>query len=106
MSTADFPILQQERFARKNEAAELKRAFDAIDGKKDGKIDQEELGRLFIKLGHTTRLVSATPASQCHHLCQTIVIPRCLCKDNMALVITCALTSTITLSSACLLKVT
>ncbi|KAK9828345.1 hypothetical protein WJX74_010159 [Apatococcus lobatus] len=46
----------RERFARKNEAAELKRAFDAIDGKKDGKIDQDELGRLFIKLGHTTRL--------------------------------------------------
>ena len=64
---------QQERFARKNEAAELKRAFDAIDGKKDGKIDQDELGRLFIKLGHTTRLVSSRPALN-HKLSKHIML--------------------------------
>ncbi|KAK9806945.1 hypothetical protein WJX72_008320 [[Myrmecia] bisecta] len=45
----------RERFARKNEAADLKRAFDKLDAKTDGKIDTEELNELFLKLGHKTK---------------------------------------------------
>ena len=47
----------QERFARKNEAVELRRAFDALDFKRDGKLDAQELGQLFNKLGHSLRKV-------------------------------------------------
>jgi len=45
----------QERFARKNEAAELRRAFDTLDTKADGRLDAEELGRLLAKLSHRAR---------------------------------------------------
>ena len=45
----------QERFARKNEAAELRRAFDALDSKGDGRLDAEELGRVLARLNHKAR---------------------------------------------------
>jgi Ca2+-binding EF-hand superfamily protein len=47
----------QERFARKNEAADLRRAFDTMDKKHDGKLDAEELNQLFVALGHKTKKV-------------------------------------------------
>lgn len=45
----------RERYARKNEAADLKRAFNALDSKGDGKIDPEELNAVFQALGHKPR---------------------------------------------------
>ena len=50
----------QERFARKNEAVELRKAFDALDSKRDGKLDAHELGQLFHRLGHSLRKVGFT----------------------------------------------
>ncbi|GAB4819032.1 hypothetical protein N2152v2_006078 [Parachlorella kessleri] len=44
--------ISRERFARKNETAELKRAFDFLDKNKDGKIDAEELAAYFTTTGH------------------------------------------------------
>jgi calmodulin len=45
----------RERYARKNEAADLKRAFNVLDSKGDGKIDPEELNQVFQALGHKPR---------------------------------------------------
>ena len=45
----------QERFARKNEGAELRRAFDTLDSKSDGRLDAEELGRVLARLNHKAR---------------------------------------------------
>eukprot|EP00898_Chlorokybus_atmophyticus_P002172 jgi/Chlat1/2956/Chrsp2S08911 len=45
----------RERFARKNEAEDLRRAFDRLDTKGDGKIDAAELAEVFSKLGHKTK---------------------------------------------------
>lgn len=45
----------RERYARKNEAADLKRAFNVLDSKGDGKIDPEELNQVFQTLGHKPR---------------------------------------------------
>eukprot|EP00879_Flechtneria_rotunda_P008116 GHRR01008501.1.p1 GENE.GHRR01008501.1~~GHRR01008501.1.p1 ORF type:complete len:190 (+),score=47.52 GHRR01008501.1:243-812(+) len=42
----------RERYARKNEAEDLKRAFNALDRKGDGKLDPEELNQVFVTLGH------------------------------------------------------
>jgi calmodulin len=42
----------RERYARKNEAEDLTRAFNALDRKGDGKLDAEELQALFNALGH------------------------------------------------------
>lgn len=42
----------RQRYARKNEEGELERAFNTIDSKRDGFIDQEELSQLFVALGH------------------------------------------------------
>jgi len=42
----------QERFAKKNEAEDLRRAFEKLDTKGDGKIDPEELGNAFQLLRH------------------------------------------------------
>lgn len=42
----------QERYAKKNETEELRRAFEIMDSKKDGKVDAEELSALFTQLGH------------------------------------------------------
>ncbi|WIA20353.1 hypothetical protein OEZ85_006184 [Tetradesmus obliquus] len=42
----------RERYARKNEAEDLTRAFNALDRKGDGKLDPEELQALFSALGH------------------------------------------------------
>jgi calmodulin len=42
----------QERFARKNEEEELRKAFERLDARGDGKIDAEELFRLFQRLDH------------------------------------------------------
>lgn len=45
----------RERYARKNEAEDLKRAFAALDRKGDGKVDAEELSMVFAELGHKPR---------------------------------------------------
>jgi calmodulin len=45
----------RERFARKNEADDLKRAFEFLDRRKDGVIDEEDLSQVFTSLGHKTR---------------------------------------------------
>eukprot|EP00891_Asterochloris_glomerata_P002825 jgi/Astpho2/2825/fgenesh1_pm.00050_%23_29_t len=45
----------RERFARKNEAADLRRAFDTLDKNHDGHIDANELNALFLALGHKTK---------------------------------------------------
>lgn len=42
----------QERFARKNEATDLKRAFELLDRNRDGKIDADELAAYFAATGH------------------------------------------------------
>jgi len=47
----------QERFSRKSEAADLKRAFTLLDAKGDGRIDAAELGLIFQKLGHKEKKV-------------------------------------------------
>ena len=47
----------QERFARKNEAADLRRAFVTLDTKKDEQIDAEELAQFFAKLQHKVKKV-------------------------------------------------
>lgn len=48
----------QERFAKKSEADDLRRAFDKLDSKGDGKIDAEEIAAMFNKLGHKAKRVS------------------------------------------------
>eukprot|EP00899_Mesostigma_viride_P006627 jgi/Mesvir1/15966/Mv08280-RA.1 len=45
----------RERFAKKNEAEDLRRAFEKLDLKADGKIDADELNDVFTKLGHKTK---------------------------------------------------
>lgn len=45
----------RERYAKKNETEELKRAFGLIDTKGDGKVDAEEVAALFRRLGHRAR---------------------------------------------------
>ena len=45
----------RERFARKNEEDDLRRAFDVLDCKKDGVIDEEDLNHVFTSLGHRTK---------------------------------------------------
>lgn len=45
----------QERFARKDEGAELRRAFNTLDSKCDGRLDAEELGRVLARLNHKAR---------------------------------------------------
>lgn len=47
----------QERFARKNEVTDLRRAFELLDSKRDGHIDAEELGEYFQRLGHKLKKV-------------------------------------------------
>lgn len=47
----------QERFARKNEAAELHRAFNTLDRNHDGVIDADELNALFLDMGHKAKKV-------------------------------------------------
>lgn len=42
----------RERYARKNEAEDLRRAFAFLDRKGDGRIDPEELNTVFAALGH------------------------------------------------------
>lgn len=42
----------RERYAKKNEAEDLKRAFDKLDVHRDGKIDAEEINQVFLSLGH------------------------------------------------------
>mmetsp|Transcript_10470 Transcript_10470/g.43354 ORF Transcript_10470/g.43354 Transcript_10470/m.43354 type:complete len:171 (-) Transcript_10470:2751-3263(-) len=44
----------RERFARRNEEEELRKAFDRLDSTGDGKIDAEELFSLFKWLNHKT----------------------------------------------------
>lgn len=41
---------------------ELRRAFDRLDLKRDGKLDAHELGQMFNKLGHSLKKVRASPA--------------------------------------------
>jgi len=45
----------RERFAKKNEAEDLRRAFEKLDTKSDGKIDCEELNTVFQMLNHKTK---------------------------------------------------
>jgi len=45
----------RERFARRGEASALLRAFGALDGKGDGKIDAQELSAYFAARGHAPR---------------------------------------------------
>ncbi|XRA98890.1 calmodulin [Pycnococcus provasolii] len=45
----------REKYAKKNEAEDLRRAFNNLDTKGDGKIDAEELNAVFTKLGHKTK---------------------------------------------------
>ena len=45
----------RERFARKNEEDDLRRAFDFLDRKKDGVIDEDDLSQVFMSLGHKTK---------------------------------------------------
>ena len=45
----------QERYARKNEAADLRRAFELLDSKHDGHIDAEELRDIFEKMNHKVK---------------------------------------------------
>ncbi len=54
--TVDATI--QERFARKNEAAELHRAFNTLDRNHDGVIDADELNALFLDMGHKAKKVT------------------------------------------------
>ena len=54
----------QERFARKNEAAELHRAFTTLDRNHDGVIDAEELNALFLDMGHKAKKVSSSATTR------------------------------------------
>jgi len=45
----------RERFAKKNETEDLRRAFDKLDTKGDGKIDAQELREIFSLLRHDTK---------------------------------------------------
>lgn len=45
----------RERYARKNEAEDLRRAFAALDRKGDGRIDAEELAATLAALGYKAR---------------------------------------------------
>mmetsp|Transcript_33345 Transcript_33345/g.40313 ORF Transcript_33345/g.40313 Transcript_33345/m.40313 type:complete len:188 (-) Transcript_33345:676-1239(-) len=45
----------RERFAKKNEAEDLRRAFDKLDSKGDGKIDSEELNKYFTQMGYKAK---------------------------------------------------
>jgi calmodulin len=45
----------RERFARKNEEDDLRRAFDFLDRKKDGIVDEDDLNQVFLSLGHKTK---------------------------------------------------
>jgi len=45
----------RERFAKKNEAVDLRRAFDKLDSKGDGKIDTDELVRFFTIMGYKAK---------------------------------------------------
>lgn len=45
----------RERFAKKNEAEDLRRAFDKLDTKGDGKIDAQELREVLLLLRHETK---------------------------------------------------
>jgi hypothetical protein len=56
----------QERFSRKTEAADLTRAFTLLDAKGDGKVDANELGMLFRRLGHKEKRVLTTPRAALH----------------------------------------
>ena len=67
----------QERFARKNEAADLRRAFDTLDKNHDGHIDANELNALFLALGHKTKKVGSGQPKQP----QGISCPMLSCLD-------------------------
>ncbi len=61
-SVADYicaAVQLQERYARKNEAADLRRAFDLLDIKNDGHIDAEELAETFSRLRHKIKKARA-----------------------------------------------
>lgn len=45
----------RERYARKSEAEDLKRAFARLDRKGDGRIDADELAAVFAELGYKAR---------------------------------------------------
>jgi hypothetical protein len=65
----------QERFAKKSEADDLRRAFDKLDSKGDGKIDADEIAALFNKLGHKAKRVRRLHSAKhvcCHESQSTI----------------------------------
>jgi calmodulin len=45
----------RERYARRNEAEDLRAAFAVLDSKGDGRVDADELRALFAALGHRPR---------------------------------------------------
>jgi len=47
----------QLRYARKNEEFDLRRAFATLDVNNDSKIDADDLGSFFSKLGHKLKKV-------------------------------------------------
>ena len=47
----------QERYSRKNEAADLRRAFNTLDINGDGQIDADELAETFNRLRHKAKKV-------------------------------------------------
>mmetsp|Transcript_1642 Transcript_1642/g.6238 ORF Transcript_1642/g.6238 Transcript_1642/m.6238 type:complete len:178 (+) Transcript_1642:146-679(+) len=52
---AHASVAARERYAKKNEAEDLRRAFERLDTRGDGKIDPEELGTVFQQLRHKTK---------------------------------------------------
>lgn len=51
----------QERFARKNEGLDLKRAFELLDKNQDGKVDADELRAYCAGMSHKTKKVGWPP---------------------------------------------
>ena len=52
-----YVLAWQERYSRKTEATDLRRAFTLLDSKGDNRVDAEELAQLFHRLGHKERKV-------------------------------------------------
>jgi calmodulin len=58
------------RFARKNEATDLARAFEKLDCRGDGRLDVDELFAALAKYGHNVKKVACTYFQNRHH-CDT-----------------------------------
>ena len=55
----------QERYASKNEAADLRRAFNTLDINGDGQIDADELAETFNRLRHKAKKVGLLQVCSC-----------------------------------------